>query len=331
MISVRVISDLDSCRRVWTELIPPENISDLWEVRDCFGRHYNHRRHFIVAEDRDGICGLLPLVWNEEVGSYLYFPGETWSGKTWLEQNRCIARDDAVFRSMMAAVPGRFHLRYLQSPGTTAMEPAIDEVGYLFLPPQCDYDINKYYCSFSGKSLKRLKRETAALESREVEYIIDQYDHFEAMIAMNVDRFGQTSYFGDPRFLRGFRSLRQFLADQGWLRITSVLIGGRLAAIDMGSLYNGTYTLLAGGTSADHPGVAKLINQFHMRWACEQRLERVDFLCGDFNWKTLFHLSPRPLYQLASPEQRFDHHVARSVDSHHLSQSGQSMGSAAHV
>jgi hypothetical protein len=35
-----------------------------------------------------------------------------------------------------------------------------------------------------------------------------------------------------------------------------------------------------------------------MTWACEQKLDRVDFLCGDFNWKAMFHLSPVPLYLL---------------------------------
>jgi hypothetical protein len=34
----------------------------------------------------------------------------------------------------------------------------------------------------------------------------------------------------------------------------------------------------------------------HITYACEQKLDSVDFLCGDFNWKTLFHLTPAPLY-----------------------------------
>jgi hypothetical protein len=29
-------------------------------------------------------------------------------------------------------------------------------------------------------------------------------------------------------------------------------------------------------------------------------VDRVDFLCGDFSWKALFHLAPRPLYRLSS-------------------------------
>jgi hypothetical protein len=68
----------------------------------------------------------------------------------------------------------------------------------------------------------------------------------------------------------------------------------------MGSIYRGVYTVMAGGANSRYRGVAKLINLHHMQWACQQRLQRVDFLCGDFHWKKQFHLSPRPLYLLSS-------------------------------
>jgi CelD/BcsL family acetyltransferase involved in cellulose biosynthesis len=70
----------------------------------------------------------------------------------------------------------------------------------------------------------------------------------------------------------------------------------------MGAIWNNTYTVLAGGTDVEFPGVAKLINLHHIQWACRQRLACVDFLCGDFNWKSRFHLVPRPLYELCKTE-----------------------------
>jgi CelD/BcsL family acetyltransferase involved in cellulose biosynthesis len=71
--------------------------------------------------------------------------------------------------------------------------------------------------------------------------------------------------------------------------------------VDVGALWKNTYTVLAGGTDPDFPGVAKLINFHHIQWACRQRLDLVDFLCGDFNWKSRFRLHPRPLYKICSP------------------------------
>jgi CelD/BcsL family acetyltransferase involved in cellulose biosynthesis len=77
------------------------------------------------------------------------------------------------------------------------------------------------------------------------------------------------------------------------------MVGGRIAAVDMGAIWKNSYTLLAGGTHPEFPGIAKLINLHHMEWSCSQKFDTVDFLCGNFNWKERFHLTPRPLYELS--------------------------------
>lgn len=120
------------------------------------------------------------------------------------------------------------------------------------------------------------------------------------MVQMSLGRFGDESYFSDKRFLESFRDLKDHFHEKGWLRMTTVLIDGEPAAVDMGCVYQGVYTLLAGGTHNDYPGVAKVINLHHMKEACREKYEKVDFLCGDFSWKKIFHLSPNPLYKLCN-------------------------------
>jgi hypothetical protein len=276
-------------------------LSGLWEVRACFDRHFQRPARFLVAEDEQGVCGLLPLSWIEESGCYGCFPGESWQGRTWLEQNRIPARGYGVLEALLDACPLPHDLRYLLPLEPVAgHEPAIDEVGYLFNPPRYEYDLENYFQEFSHRSAKRIKREVAALEARGVRYRYDELSDFEHIVRLNIGRFGDSSYFHDLRFERSFRSLMHLLHEKGWLRMTAVLINDEPAAVDMGCVYGGTYTLLAGGTHGGHAGVAKLINLHHMRRACEERLQLVDFLCGDFSWKQLFHLQPRPLYLLAS-------------------------------
>jgi len=34
--------------------------------------------------------------------------------------------------------------------------------------------------------------------------------------------------------------------------------------------------------------------------ACTQHLKYVDFLCGDFNWKQRFRLTPVPLFEITA-------------------------------
>ena len=298
---IRIVSDLEECKAIWQEVMPYEYLTDLWEVRECFHRHFGNRLHFIVAQDGNHILGLLPLSWIDEFGCYGFFPGETWQGKTWLEQNRIICNGVYGIGDFLSLCPRRYHLRYLLSlPGIPAGEQTVDEIGYLFVPPDHGYDMSNYLGEFSRKSRKNILRELAAIDSQGVTYRHDDLRDFDIMVELNMERFGSKSYFFDPRFRESFRALARMFQEKGWLRFTTVLIKDEPAAVDMGCVYRGVYTLLAGGTNSRHLGVAKLINFHHMQRACEERLDRVDFLCGDFNWKKLFHLTPRPLYLMTN-------------------------------
>jgi hypothetical protein len=308
---IRIISDLEACRQIWQQVMPAESIADLWEVRDCFQRYFKHRPNFIVAEDSRGICGLLPLSWIEESQCYGYFPGEIWHGKTWLEKNRIYACGETPLSDLLAHLSSPYYLRYLlPHAGRGDGEMAIDEIGYLFVPPHYDFEIQNYFREFSRKSIKQILREVAAIEELGVSYRYDEIADFDLMIEMNISRFGADSYFYDSRFKEGFKSLANYLNEKGWLRFTTVLINGEPAAVDMGCLYRNVYTVMAGGTSSRFRGVAKLINLHHMQWACQQRLQQVDFLCGDFHWKKQFHLTPRPLFLFSNLASE----IARKAD-----------------
>jgi hypothetical protein len=299
--TVRAVTDQAECESVWRSAVPVESVWDLWEFRDCFQRHFRRPLLFLTAESDRGAAGLLPLSWVQESGCYGCFPGEAWEGHTWLEQNRLLARDRSALTALLSNCPAAYHLRYLLPlESLPENERVVDEVGYLFLPPRYDYDLENYFQEFSRKSAKRVKKEIAAVENPGVEYRHDDFSDYDHLVRLNVDRFGERSYFADHRFTESFRDVARLLEERGWLRFTTVLRGGEIAAVDMGCVYRGTYTLLAGGTHAGFPGVAKLINLHHMRRGCEERFDQVDFLCGDFSWKKLFHLTPRPLYLLTN-------------------------------
>jgi len=298
---IRIVTDLDECQEIWKRTMPQEIISDLWGFRACFQRSFHRPACFLVAEDARGLAGLLPLSWVEEARCYGCFPGETWQGKTWLEQNRIVGGGEEILSDLLDRCPGRYHLRYLlplKSPEQSQC--VVDEVGYLFRPPDYGYDLENYFQEFSHKSAKRLKRELASLETSEIRYRYDDVSDFEHLMQLNLRSFGASSYFYDHRFRESFRTLMHYLDDNGWLQMTAVIVSGEVAAVDMGCVYRGVYALLAGGTNSNYPGIAKLINLHHMRRGCQDRLRLIDFLCGDFSWKRLFHLTPRPLYLLSN-------------------------------
>ncbi len=302
---ISVYEDPEACRTVWEKVWPAKGLFDLWEVRSCFHDAFLRPLSFHVVEENQKIMGFLPLCWDEEENKFIQFPGETWHGKTWLEQNRLIARTPEVFERLVDAVPGSVHLRYLvQNPLFCLMDQVTpDELGYLFFPRLYDFSFESYWQSFSGKLRKKLRAELKKFDARKVTYRFNRLDDLDQMLRMNMAVFGENSYFKDPRFYHAFENLSAFLHKKGMLRITTVLVDGTIAAVDMGALWNNSYTLLAGGTNPEFPGVAKLINFHHMDRSCKEKIETVDFLCGDFNWKARFNLTPVPLYQLNMEKQ----------------------------
>jgi hypothetical protein len=300
MFKLSVITDISECQKIWERVIPEESIFDLWEVRDCFQRHFKRPPYFVVAEKDGNTLGLLPLSWIDESKTYGYFPGETWNGKTWIEQNRIYATNDRIMNEFFKFVKIPYYLRYIIPVMNQEDNYSVDEIGYIFKPEKYEYNMNRYFEEFSGKSRKRLRRELESFKEQGANFRYNELDDFSALIRLNISRFGNNSYFADKRFRDSFYSLMYLLNDKEYLRITTILIKDEIAAVDMGCIYNGVYTLLAGGTNVDFPGVAKLININHMDWACKEKIKVVDFLCGDFFWKKQFHLTPRPLYLISN-------------------------------
>ena len=314
---IRICDDLEECRLLWQEALRDDSVFQLWEIRNCFQETFHRAPCFIVREDADGVSGLLPLSRIDETGTLAFFPGETWHGETWLERNRIVARSPEVFEALLEAVPAGAHIRYVEKECVPrwSTEAAIDEIGYLFLPERHSFSFQEYLSGFSRKTLKRLQREPNILRKYGVTFRFNVRRDIDEMFRMNLEAFGEDSYFHDERFHGGFERLIAELDRRGSLRVTTVLVAGAIAAVDVGAVWRNAYTVLAGGTNRNFPGVAKLINFHHLEIACRERFDSVDFLCGDFGWKRRFRLEARPLYQinLAAGDARRRHNLVCST------------------
>jgi CelD/BcsL family acetyltransferase involved in cellulose biosynthesis len=215
------------------------------------------------------------------------------------------------------AAPAGTSLRYLiaDSAGTLPGT-AVDETGYILSPPKYGFDFDSYWSRFSGKSRKRIRREIEALGN--LVYSHDGWGpgDLEWMFETNRANFGVNSYFEDFRFYKGFENMLLLLEERGMLRVSSVMVGGKRAAVDVGAVVGSRYTVLAGATDPEYPGIAKAINLFHIRWGFAMRFEQIDFLCGDFGWKERFHLEPRSLFisTKSAPDGSIEGSAERRVD-----------------
>ncbi|MBF0210430.1 MAG: GNAT family N-acetyltransferase [Desulfamplus sp.] len=320
--TIRIIKDIDECAFLWQKYYPVDCLFDLWWVKETFAKFYKREPFFVLHEDGANLNGFLPLcraseLINSDNGSlfkkefYLFFPGEMWHNRTWMEQNKIIAKNFDVMREMLLAVKSEadnresfVDIRYLNKksveniPSEFSSNCTVDEVGYIFYPAQYKYSYEAYLGSFAGKSRKKILSEIATLEGHGVFFRYNNFDDLNIMFELNMNSFGSNGYFHDSRFLNSFIELASQLNKNGMLRVVTVIIGGKVAAVDMGCVWNNQSIMLAGGTDRNFAGVAKLINLHHIKWACAQKLESLDFLCGDFGWKGRFHLTPQELYQI---------------------------------
>lgn len=296
---LRDITNIAEAEALWRTNIPTESVFDLWEVRMAFHRHFRRPLRFLVGSTEGGEV-FLPLSWVDESKAWCFFPGETWSGGwTWLEQNR-LCRGDLDRYRLLETLGDDFHLRYVRPELEGVNQLSVDETGYLFWPRRSHFRMDAWWADLGPKRGKQLRRELALLQALGARHRPDEAEHFNLLVEMTLARFGPASYFADPRFREGFRDMLAVLDRMGCLRVTLVEVEGRVVAVDVSSVFRGRCTVLAGGTDPAVPGVAKVINLYHLEWACDRGLEEVDFLCGDFNWKSLFHLTPRPLHLFSS-------------------------------
>ena len=304
MFAINIHRDIDEVKRLWMQHWPRRCLFDLWPVRACFQAQFNHAPYLLVARQDGRFRGMLALSWIDEAQCFGHFPGEISHGQTWLEQNKIIADDPEIFNVLLNNIPAPAKIRYLTLPDYVATDSAadLDEIGYLFYPQQYGYSFESYLQCFSGKTRKKLRCELNRLTAGGVTFRHDCFADVDHLFRMNLENFQDQSYFNDFRFLRSFENLTAWLHANRMLRVTTVLIGGRIAAVDIGAVWDSSYTVLAGGTDAAFPGVAKLINFHHLEWACHRRFTEVDFLCGNFNWKNRFHLTPRPLYEIMNTQ-----------------------------
>ncbi len=180
-----------------------------------------------------------------------------------------------------------------------------DEIGYVLYPRDLGPDLTHYRARFSNKKIKAILKEVKSY-TENTSFHLNRLEDFDRIVDMSVKFYGKDSYLQDSRFREGFRDIMYFLQQGGWLRMVSLEIQGETVAVDLGALWRGTYTVFLGGADRGFPGVAKTMNMHHIEFACEKGISKVDFLCGDFHWKKLWHLDPEPLFKFVGPALRIE-------------------------
>ena len=299
MKSTVLIHDHEEQKQLWLEHWPRQSIFDEWEVRNCFAEAFNRESVFVVCRDNQLVTGMLPLGRCDSGGGYGFFPGETWHDETWLEPNRIIAADATVAEALLEVAPLALNLRYICGKnGLSGLE--IDDYDYSYFPAEAG-GYSGYWQRLSKKNARQLIKTVDVFQTAGVEIRCNRIADFQSLVDFSNANYGADSYFFDARFIQAFEKTTGWLYDNNALRLTTVLVGGVVAAVDLGAVWENCYSLLTGGTNREFPGIAKLINLHHLEWGCANGMNQIDFLCGDYGWKRRFGLQAVPYYRLRRP------------------------------
>ena len=180
--------------------------------------------------------------------SWHFFPGEIWKNKTWLERTPVYAINRDILYRLLASCTERTYLRYIECDSDYLPDyVSADETGYVMYPGRLDFEKLNYRSRFSSKKFKSILKDVNNILSMGAVFHINRVKDFELLVEMSIERYGEDSYLQDCRFRNSFKDVIRLLNRMDCLRMVSLEIEGNTVAVDVGAVYNGTYTVFLGG------------------------------------------------------------------------------------
>ncbi len=300
---LEVVTDIKQCEKVWKTVSTNKKISEMWEFKLCFHKSFDHSPYFIVQKKGDEIVGLLPLSFDKIKNCFRFFPGD----EEWIEKNPIFFKNRNTLKKLIASVPQNTILTCIEENPIYNRYFNEEYCTYSLMPPKMDYDINNYFKLFNKKHLKNIMRDIKRLEEQKIEVSMETRNKrlYKKMIEWNLKAFGEKSYFYDGKFNKAFWELFDFFKKKDILYMVSIKIDGELAAVDFGCVYNNVLTVLVGGVNPRYRdlGVAKFINFEHIKYGFNNKLDRIEFLGFDFNWKEHWHLMKEKMFKFCNSKR----------------------------
>lgn len=157
--------------------------------------------------------------------------------------------------------------------------------------------IENYWLSFERKHRKNLRYDLKQFEKNKYDVRYNQVGDFEKMVSLNRKRFGKESDFEEKGMRVGMKKLMEVAEKRGELEMTSILVEGKVEAVEMAIIYNNCYYVLASGHNLQVENIGKKMMVEHIRRAIEKRADRLDFLSSDSGWKKMWHMEEKELYE----------------------------------
>lgn len=290
----RVETNLNQCQKLWEEFSPRLHLFDLWEYRYCFYQGYGYQSYFIIGLNSGTPTGILPLWFEKKENFYTFFGG------TFPEPNTFFTKDKSKIGDFIGQCPKHTALYYIKESESDYYRFQESEPKFYLEMRKYNNDINQFISSFSRKHRKNLKYDLKQLEKRGCSFRYNYLKDFGRMVTLNQKRFKKGSDFNELEMATSIKELMQTAYRQGKLNMISLMINGRVEAVEMAIIHNGCYYVLCGGRNLEIENIGKAMIIEHINSALNKRIFKLDFLSSESGWKRLWHLGQEKLFEFSN-------------------------------
>ena len=287
-LQVKVFSQIDDCQKLWKDFSLNTTLFDTWDFRLAFWKGYNHTPYFLVLKNGLDNLALLPLWYEEDKKRY------TWFGSTWQEENRFLVKDPLFIPLLLAICPSPVTLNAISIELPSWVEKVIklkpDDPKYI-LNLQTIGSVDDYFATLKKKKRYNFKRDKRIIEAQNPHISFDNFADFDTLVGLSIKRFeekGENTDWEDSRRIETFRQVIR-LGKSGssyQIRMLTVVIGERVAAVDLIAIFNGCYyPLKCGYNVKNFPGIGNYVNLLEIDDAINLGMEKMDFLEIGYGWK----------------------------------------------
>lgn len=288
---IKIATRPEDCYNLWQEFSPQQTLFDTWEFRQAFWEAFRYPLCFVVLASQQKNLGLIPLWYDTDQKSY------AWFGSSWQEENRFLVKKPGVARQLFEACPKPINLNAIcaNDPATleilkkTKLES--DEPKYV-LDLNLITSLDDFLSRFNKKRRYNLRRDKKLIENQKPKIIFDRFDDLKYLISLSNDRFhlrGETTNWDEvPQHEEAFWQIIK-LGQTGrsyQARMISVEIEGKIAGVDLITIYNGCYSPIKCGYDVKgFPGIGNFFNLLEIEDAINCSMEKMDFLENNYGWK----------------------------------------------
>jgi len=287
-LQIEVFSQIDECQKLWKEFSLGTTLFDAWDFRLAFWEGYHHTPYFLVLKNGLDNLALLPLWYEKDKKKY------TWFGSAWQEENKFFAENPLMIPILLAVCPSPVILNAISAELPLWAEKVIrlkpDDPKYI-LKLEAVKSAEDYLTTLKKKKRYNLKRDRKIIEAQNPRIIFDNFDDFDTLVDLSIKRFeekGEDTDWEDPRRVETFRQVIKLgLANGSYkVRMITIVIGRKTAAVDLIVMLNGCYyPLKCGYDVKSFPGIGSFVNLLEIDDALGLGMEKMDFLEIGYGWK----------------------------------------------